>query len=71
VAQDPLDRQLIDAVLSARPPRTGGEIEEAKLASKRPARATAPTAVIDAPAKLDAKELEEPTTEELEALSAA
>jgi len=117
VAQDPMDKQLVEAVLAGRPRRTKVEQEEAKLASKRPARAGVavlspasdlddddddddidlelvavvdPTEAVeigvevvgdngevvaeklpaDAPAKLDAKELEEPTPEELEALSA-
>ena len=38
MAQDLLDKQLVEAVLSARPRRTKMEIEEARLASKRPAR---------------------------------
>ncbi len=122
---DPLDKQLIEAVLSSRPRRTRRELEEAKLASMRPRKAgvAAPldpdadpdldiddddedddddlelelvveddvvpagkelsievieaTAVEgvrvpagDAPAKLNAAEVEEPTAEELEALSA-
>ncbi len=114
MSQDPMDKQLVEAVLAGRPRRTRVEMEEAKLASKRPARAgvavvadpieiddddddddedleleaealvdgaevavdvvtegDTPVAVpVDAPAKLDAKELEEPTPEELEALSA-
>jgi RNA polymerase primary sigma factor len=111
-----MDKQLVEAVLAGRPRRTKVEQEEAKLASKRPARAgvavLAPVSDLDddddddidlvlvavadpaeavdigvevvgdngevvaeklpadAPAKLDAKELEEPTAEELEALSA-
>jgi RNA polymerase primary sigma factor len=111
-----MDKQLVEAVLAGRPRRTKVEQEEAKLASKRPARAgvavLAPVTGLDddddddidlelvvvadpaeaveigvelvgddgvvvaeklpadAPAKLDAKELEEPTPEELEALSA-
>src|SRR5450759_4673015 len=111
-----MDKQLVEAVLAGRPRRTKVEQEEAKLASKRPARAgvavlapvtdldddddddidlelvvvAAPAEAVeigvevvgddgvvvaeklpaDAPAKLDAKELEEPTPEELEALSA-
>ena len=113
-----MDKQLVEAVLAGRPRRTKVEQEEAKLASKRPARAgvavLAPVTNLDddddddddidlelvvvadpaeaveigvevvgddgvvvaeklpadAPAKLDAKELEEPTPEELEALSA-
>ena len=119
MSQDPLDKQLVEAVLAGRPRRTKLEIEEAKLASKRPARngvtavadpielddedededdddtdlglgdpealtepadasvdvavegeTAVPALPVDAPAKLDAKELEEPTPEELEALSA-
>jgi RNA polymerase sigma factor RpoD-like protein len=110
-----MDKQLVEAVLAGRPRRTKVEQEEAKLASKRPARAgvavlspveidddddddddldlgvvadpaeaveigvevvgdngeiVAEKLPADAPAKLDAKELEEPTPEELEALSA-
>jgi RNA polymerase primary sigma factor len=121
---DPLDKQLVEAVLSSRPRRTKREVEEAKLASMRPRRngAAAPAPVaedaededidlddedidlsadedaepstaelsievvaeeavdaadssvvppgMDAPAKLNAAEVEEPTAEELEALSA-
>ncbi len=114
MAQDPLDKQLVEAVLAGRPRRTRVEVEEARLASKRPAKAgvavvevelddedddddvlvlgvgeglsdgadvgpipleivaeaEAAPALVDAPTKLDAKELDEPTPEELEALSA-
>ena len=35
---DPLDKQLVEAVLSSRPRRTRRELEEAKLASMRPGR---------------------------------
>jgi RNA polymerase primary sigma factor len=109
---DPLDQQLVEAVLT-RPRRGKADLEEVKLASLRPARATAvvvdeededddvdeedlilapdvlvdtvelsvdvggdgvdgvaAAAAVEAPTKLDAKELEEPTAEELEALSA-
>jgi RNA polymerase primary sigma factor len=114
---DPLDKQLVEAVLSSRPRRTRRELEEAKLASMRPSRvggairppvpseeideddddedldlsaeappdtpedlgvevieegvdgAAAPVPT-DAPEKLSAAEVEEPTAEELEALSA-
>ena len=112
---DPLDKQLVEAVLS-RPRRGKADLEETKLASMRPSRVSAPVMVeddededddddlgsggpspdglndtvemgvevtdgvdgvdgapsgsVDVPAKLDAKELEEPTAEELEALSA-
>ena len=123
---DPLDKQLVEAVLSSRPRRTRRELEEAKLASMRPRKAGAaavaddpdadpdldlddddedddddldlelivddgatpgagvlsievieetavegvPVPTTDAPAKLSAKEVDEPTAEELEALSA-
>jgi RNA polymerase sigma factor RpoD-like protein len=108
---DPLDKQLVEAVLT-RPRRAKADLEEAKLANMRPGRAVlAPIEVeldeeedgqievgpdgadgegdvgvevvgtdgevvdgaklpLEAPAKLDAAELEEPTAEELEALSA-
>jgi RNA polymerase sigma factor RpoD-like protein len=114
VAGNPLDKQLVEAVLT-RPRRRKADVEEAKLANLRPARraaAAAPVKVVeeddeedldlgpdtpdaadgaadlgvevvdaegepvdgklpvDAPAKLDAVELEEPSAEELEALSA-
>jgi RNA polymerase primary sigma factor len=42
---DPLDKQLVEAVLASRPRRTRQELEEAKLATMRPRRdATAPAA---------------------------
>jgi RNA polymerase sigma factor RpoD-like protein len=107
---DPLDKQLVEAVLS-RPRRAKADLEEAKLAGIRPPRRAAlddddkvparkgddvdmdevdaeldEQAGVDAeviadsdggslasvaePAKLDAAELEEPTPEELDALSA-
>ena len=106
---DPLDQQLVEAVLT-RPRRAKADLEEAKLAGIRPSRAAleededddledepdvalSPAALdddddvtaevigddaeareaklpADAPAKLDAEELEEPTAAELEALSA-
>jgi len=113
MSADPLDKQLVEAVLS-RPRRAKAEIEEAKLAGLRPSRAKAGVAVAgdddddddddldlgpdvvgpdgadvgiivvaedgstdpvaklpaDAPAKLDPKVVEEPTAEELEAISA-
>jgi len=113
LSADPLDKQLVEAVLS-RPRRGKAELEEAKLAGLRPSRkattavagddddddddddldlgpevigadgadvgvivveedaAADPTAKLpaDAPAKLDPKEVEEPTTEDLEAISA-
>src|SRR4026209_119601 len=114
MSADPLDKQLVEAVLS-RPRRAKADLEEAKLAGLRPSRpkagapaagddddeddddedldlsaegaedgadvgivfvaddgAAAPTAKLpaDAPAKLDPKEVEEPSAEELEAISA-
>jgi RNA polymerase sigma factor RpoD-like protein len=113
---DPLDQQLVEAVLT-RPRRARADIEEAKLANLRPAKLAAPVgadvdeetdedddeldlelptldrvsdtestvgvvvedeatdgagtlAAVEEPAKLDAAELEEPSAEELEALSA-
>ena len=36
---DPLDKQLVEAVLASRPRRTRRELEEARLASMRPRRA--------------------------------
>ncbi len=106
---DPLDKQLVEAVLS-RPRRAKADLEEAKLAGLRPRRGAA-TAVADpdeddddikvgakngeedgevnvevvaedgttdtaarlpaeGPTKLDPKEVEEPTAEDLEAISA-
>ncbi len=111
MSADPLDKQLVEAVLS-RPRRGKAELEEAKLAGLRPSRsaaaataddddddddddldlgpealgddgpdvtviveedsATDPVAKLpsDAPAKLDPREVEEPTAEDLEAISA-
>jgi RNA polymerase sigma factor RpoD-like protein len=111
---DPLDKQLVEAVLS-RPRRAKADLEEAKLAGLRPSRggtsvateddddddddddldlgpdvaATGPDAEvnvevvsedgsldaaaklpIEGPTKLDPKEVEEPTAEDLEAISA-
>ena len=109
---DPLDKQLVEAVLS-RPRRAKADLEEAKMAGLRPARPKPGVAVAgdddedndddldlgveapedgadvgivvvtddgvvdpaaklpaDAPAKLDPKEVEEPSAEELEAISA-
>ena len=43
---DPLDKQLVEAVLS-RPRRAKADIEEAKLAGLRPSRAKAAVAVAD------------------------
>ena len=112
MSADPLDKQLVEAVLS-RPRRGKADLEEAKLAGLRPSRSKAGVAVADdddddddedldlgpeaaedgadvgivvvaedgvtdpvaklpsdAPAKLDPKEVEEPSAEELEAISA-
>src|SRR3954471_23470742 len=113
MSADPLDKQLVEAVLS-RPRRAKADLEEAKMAGLRPSRAKpgAPVAndddddddedlelgpeaagedgadvgivvvaedgvvdpaaklPADAPAKLDPKEVEEPSAEELEAISA-
>jgi RNA polymerase primary sigma factor len=111
MSADPLDKQLVEAVLS-RPRRAKADLEEAKLAGLRPSRPTAGVAIAgddddeddeldlgadvaedgadvgivvvaddgnidpaaklpaDAPAKLDPKEVEEPSAEELEAISA-
>jgi RNA polymerase primary sigma factor len=113
MSADPLDKQLVEAVL-ARPRRGKAELEEAKLAGLRPSRAKAAVAVAgddddddddddldlgpdasddgadvgvviveedasadpvsklpaDAPAKLSPAEVEEPTAEDLEAISA-
>ncbi len=111
---DPLDKQLVEAVLS-RPRRAKADLEEAKMAGMRPARgatavaaadddddddedldlgpeaAAAPDAAtevnvevvaedgsldtaaklpLEGPTKLDPKEVEEPTAEDLEAISA-
>jgi RNA polymerase primary sigma factor len=109
---DPLDKQLVEAVLS-RPRRAKADVEEAKMAGLRPARPKvgAPVAdddddededidlgpeaaggdgadvgiivvaedgatdvaaklPADAPTKLDPKEVEEPSAEDLEAISA-
>src|SRR6185503_20050070 len=103
---DPLDQQLVEAVLT-RPRRPKADLEEAKLAGLRPSRAAledvdedeeeeepdltlgedldedATVEVVgedaeartsrlpaEGPDKVDAAELEEPTPEELEALSA-
>src|SRR6187431_670785 len=95
---DPLDKQLVEAVLS-RPRRAKADIEEAKLAGLRPRKAPVAVAEPDddddddgevsvevvsedgvadpaarlpteGPTKLDPKEVEEPTAEDLEAISA-
>jgi RNA polymerase primary sigma factor len=112
---DPLDKQLVEAVLS-RPRRAKADLEEAKLAGLRPARGRSAVAVAsddedddddddldlgpevvaggedtdvnvevvaedgttdpaarlpaEGPTKLDPKEVEEPTPEDLEAISA-
>ncbi|HEU0244865.1 MAG TPA: hypothetical protein VFQ75_13260, partial [Candidatus Limnocylindrales bacterium] len=45
---DPLDKQLVEAVLSSRPRRTKRELEEAKLATMRPRRPGAAVAPVSA-----------------------
>src|SRR6185312_14678032 len=114
MSADPLDKQLVEAVLS-RPRRAKADLEEAKLAGLRPSRARTAVAVApddddddddedldlgpvgeteedgvvnvevvpedgtvdpasrlpaEGPTKLDPKEVEEPTAEDLEAISA-
>ena len=112
MSADPLDKQLVEAVLS-RPRRAKADLEEAKLAGLRPSRSTGlavadededededdldlgpdlggdgadvgivvvaddlverggrPSCPADAPAKLDPKAVEEPSAEDLEAISA-
>ena len=109
MSADPLDKRLVEAVLS-RPRRAKADLEEAKLAGLRPSRSAgvaiadeedededddldlgpeggdgadvgiilvaddsieaAAKMPVDAPAKLDPKVVEEPTAEELEAISA-
>src|SRR6476620_8236857 len=93
---DPLDKQLVEAVLT-RPRRAKADVEEARLATRnlRAAKVVLPKVAADeeggdvgvevvgedglavdsklpadAPAKLDAAELEEPSAEDLEAISA-
>jgi RNA polymerase primary sigma factor len=50
---DPLDKQLVEAVLSSRPRRTRRELEEAKLASMRPRKAGASPIPVDPDADPD------------------
>src|SRR5204863_3194146 len=111
MSADPLDKQLVEAVLS-RPRRAKADLEEAKMAGLRPSRSTgvavaeeedededddvielaaeggdgADVGIVvvaddlateaaarlpaDAPAKLDPKAVEEPSAEDLEAISA-
>jgi RNA polymerase primary sigma factor len=53
---DPLDKQLVEAVLSSRPRRTKRELEEAKLATMRPRRAGAAVAAVPADAVVDVED---------------
>ncbi len=107
MSADPLDQQLVEAVLS-RPRRAKADLEEAKMAGFRPSRPKAGVAVAhdddddpghgatgadgadvgivvvtedsaldqtaklpdDAPARLDPKSVEEPSAEDLDAISA-
>ena len=72
---DPLDKQLVEAVLASRPRRTRRELEEAKLASMRPRRADGVAAPVsedvddedldDDDIDLSADEDAEPSTAEL------
>ena len=70
---DPLDKQLVEAVLASRPRRTRRELEEARLASMRPRRAdgSAPPVLSedddddDEDVDLSADEDAEPSTAEL------
>ena len=72
---DPLDKQLVEAVLASRPRRTRRELEEAKLASMRPRRADGAAAPVsedvddedldDDDIDLSADEDAEPSTAEL------
>ena len=50
---DPLDKQLVEAVLSSRPRRTKRELEEAKLATMRPRRAGTSAAPVSADPEAD------------------
>jgi RNA polymerase primary sigma factor len=66
---DPLDKQLVEAVLASRPRRTRRELEEAKLASMRPRRADgAPAAPVaedaDEDVDLDEEEIDLSADEE-------
>ena len=56
---DPLDKQLVEAVLSSRPRRTRRELEEAKLASMRPRRPGAATGDVDPDAEPELDEDED------------
>ena len=47
MSADPLDKQLVEAVLS-RPRRAKADLEEAKMAGMRPTRPKAGTTVVDA-----------------------
>jgi RNA polymerase primary sigma factor len=68
---DPLDKQLVEAVLASRPRRTRQELEEAKLATMRPRRdstapATAPAANDDDDEDTDIDEEFDPSAADLE-----
>ncbi len=71
MAHDPHDTQLVGDLLTARPRRTSVEMEELRLASKRPSRATPGVGLaVAVPAELAPAAFEEPSTDELETLSA-
>ena len=53
---DPLDKQLVEAVLSSRPRRTRLELEEAKLASMRPRKGAGTVAPVDPDAEPDVED---------------
>ena len=63
---DPLDKQLVEAVLSSRPRRTKRELEEAKLATMRPRRAGAAVAPVSADPDADLDDDEDDDDEDLD-----
>ena len=63
---DPLDKQLVEAVLSSRPRRTKRELEEAKLATMRPRRAGAAVAPVSADPDADLDDDDDDDEEDLD-----
>ncbi len=61
---NPLDKQLVEAVLSSRPRRTRQEVEEAKLATMRPRRSAAAPA--KPPRSVDDEDAEDQTSDDEE-----
>jgi RNA polymerase primary sigma factor len=61
---DPLDKQLVEAVLASHPRRTRRELEEAKLATMRPRRGAAAAAVKAAPKVRDAEDSDDQDEDE-------